>query len=571
MCNKQYRYILIYLIFSVFLSATVLKAQNSKIFNIKEYGAIPNDGIDDSHSFIKALNECRKNPGATLIIPPGNYNYRNDKALEYEYKAISGQYGEDVQGYFFKPKGEYVIALDLDRFNNITIEAEGATLIQEGWYEAISITNASNVTIKGLKLMHKRTPFTEGKIIQSTPTYFDMKVDTVNYPYFTDIATGRVHFFDTTRQRVYAGGWHEKKELLTDKQTIRVYSDINPKIGDICILRHSGHNRAGVLIKESSNILLENIVIHSQPGMGVVGHRSENITMKNLQVIPSPGNVTSTNTDATHFTSCKGRILFDGCKFGGQGDDCTNIHNYYWSIYKEKENNKIRLTVENADLHALSLDYPDVGDVIALVDNKSLSPIEHYIVEGVEISVNDWEVIVTLDKAFVSDPKEYYMINLTRQPSVEILNSTVRSHMARAFLIKTSNVRIAGNVVQASSGSAIQLGAEAGWREGNPVTNILIENNWFIDCGYGHGSQKGSTISAEINGLKVRPDQLNKNITIRNNVIQALGESAIYISGTEDITVINNEISGSSRAVVVENSSDIIVANNGVLPVEIKE
>ena len=133
MCNKQYRYILIYLIFSVFLSATVLKAQNSKIFNIKEYGAIPNDGIDDSHSFIKALNECRKNPGATLIIPPGNYNYRNDKALEYEYKAISGQYGEDVQGYFFKPKGEYVIALDLDRFNNITIEAEGATLIQEGW------------------------------------------------------------------------------------------------------------------------------------------------------------------------------------------------------------------------------------------------------------------------------------------------------------------------------------------------------------------------------------------------------------------------------------------------------
>jgi hypothetical protein len=54
--------------------------------------------------------------------------------------------------------------------------------------------------------------------------------------------------------------------------------------------------------------------------------------------------------------------------------------------------------------------------------------------------------------------------------------------MARAFLIKTRNVRIAGNVVQSSSGSAIQLGAEAGWREGAPVENVVIENNWFIDC-----------------------------------------------------------------------------------------
>lgn len=562
---------LIFLILSFLSSATELKAQSNKVFNIKEFGAIPNDDIDDSDSFIKALDECRKNPGATLIIPPGSYNYKNSKAIEYEYKAISGQYGENVQGYFFKPKGEYEIALDFDRFSNITIEAEGATIIQEGWYETISITNASNVAIKGLRLTHKRAPFTEGEITQSTSTYFDMKVDTVKYPYFTDIVTGRVHFYDTTKQRVYAGGWHEDKELLNDKETIRVYSNINPNIGDICILRHSGHNRAGVLIKESSNILLEDVVIHSQPGMGIVGHRSENITMRNLQVIPSPGTVTSTNTDATHFTSCKGNILFDGCKFGGQGDDCTNIHNYYWSINKENENNKVQLTVENADLHALSLDYPDVGDVIALVDKESLNPIEHFIVEGIETSVKDWKVTATLDKPFTADPKSHYMINLTRQPSVEILNNTVRSHLARAFLIKTSNVRIAGNVIQASSGSAIQLGAEAGWREGNPVTNILIENNWFIDCGYGHGSQKGSVISTEINGVNVKPDKLNKNIIIRNNVIQALGENAIYISGTEGAVITNNEILGSLKAVVVENSSDITVANNGVLPIEIKE
>lgn len=417
--------------------------------------------------------------------------------------------------------------------------------------------------------MHKRTPFTEGEIVESTSDYFDMKIDPTKYPYLRDVVTGRIHFFDTLKDRIYTGAWQEKKELQADKQTIRVASSAQPKVGDICILRHSGHGRAAVLVKESSNIVLENVTIHSQPGMGVVGHRSENITLKNLQVIPTPGTVTSTNTDATHFTSCKGKILFDGCKFGGQGDDCTNIHNYYWSIYQQNEKNKVKLTVENADLHALSLDYPDVGDIVALVNIEDLNTVEQYIIQGVETSIEDWSVVVTLDKSILGDVQKYYMTNLTRQPSVEIFNNTVRSHMARAFLIKTSNVHIAGNVVQSSSGSAIQLGAEAGWRESNPVSNILIENNWFIDCGYGHGAQKGSAISAEINGLNLVPKKLNKDITIRNNVIRAVGESAIYVSGTNGVSIMNNEILGSLKAVVVENSSNVNVTNNGILPIEI--
>ncbi|MBF0650850.1 right-handed parallel beta-helix repeat-containing protein [Dysgonomonas sp. GY75] len=541
--------------------------ESKTVFNLKDFGAIPDDGEDDSEAFMLALNKCREKPGSILVIPPGNYNYSDAKAMEFEYKGINGQYGEDVQGYFFKPKGEYVIALDLDNFRDITIEAEGATLVQEGWYEAVSITNAKNVEIKGLKLTHKRPPFTTGEVIESTTTYFDMKIDTALYPYLTDKITGRVHYYDVKKQRIYTGNRVEKKELLPDGQTVRIYTQTRPGVGDMCILRHCAHNRAGILIKESSGITLENVTIHSQPGMGIVGHRSENIVMRNLQVIPAPGTVTSSNTDATHFTSCKGKILFDACKFGGQGDDCTNIHNYYWSIYKESGND-VCITVENADLHALSLDYPDVGDTLALVSKDKLTPVEYYIAQKVSTSVEDWKVVVTLDKPIKYDVNEYYMSNLTRRPSVDILNNTVRSHMARAFLIKTRNVRIAGNVVQSSSGSAIQLGAEAGWREGAPVENVVIENNWFIDCGYGHGRQSGSTISAEVNGIRKTTDRLNKNIIIRNNVIQAVGETAIYISDTDGVEIRDNEISGSNKAIQVKNSVNVDIKNNGALAVE---
>lgn len=565
--NKNYFiYIISGLILSIFLSGC--EDTNSKqVFNLADFGAIADDGKDDSEAFTQALNKCRENPGSTLVIPPGSYNCQNTKAMEFEYKGINGQYGEDVQGYFFKPKGEYVIALDLDSLKDVTIQADGATLVQEGWYEAVSITNAKGVKIKGLKLTHKRPPFTTGEITQSNAEYFDMKIDTVKYPYLTDKITGRVHFHDVNKQRIYTGGWNERKELLADRQTIRIYSKTQPNVGDLCILRHCAHNRAGVLIKESSDIVLEDVTIHSQPGMGVVGHRSENIVLKNLQVIPAVGTVTSTNTDATHFTSCKGKILFDGCKFGGQGDDCTNVHNYYWSVYKESGND-VHITVENADLHALSLDYPDVGDTLALISKTNLSPVEYYTAQKVYTSVEDWKVVVTLNKPIEYNVEDYYMSNLTRRPSVDIINNTVRSHMARAFLIKTRNVYIAGNVVQSSSGSAIQLGAEASWREGTPVENVLIENNWFLDCGYGHGRQKGSAISAEVNGIKGSADKINRNITIRNNVIQAVGHTAIYISDADGVEITDNEIQGSEKGIQVKNSDNVVLKNNGSLAAE---
>ena len=555
------------IVFSFMLVANCLYSQpdgKGLNLNLAGFGAKPNDDKDDSQAFTKALEKCRNNPGSTLIIPPGSYNFKNTKAMEFEYKGINGQYGEDVQGVFFKPKGEYVIALDMDNFKDITILAEGVTFIQEGWYEGVSITNAENVKIKGLTLTHKRPPFTEGVIVNSTAEYFDMKIDIEKYPFLTGDITGRVHYYDTEKNILYTGP-ADKKELL-DKETIRIYSKLNPVVGHICILRHCAHNRAGILIKESKNIVLEDVTINSQPGMGIVGHRSEDIMMKNLKVVPAEGTVTSTNTDATHFTSCKGKITFDGCEFGGQGDDCTNVHNYYWSMFDESGKD-IRISVEGADLHALSLDYPDMGDTLVLVSRSNLEPKEYYIVEGVQTSVKDWKVVVKLDKKIEFDVNDYYMTNLTRRPSVEIVNNIVNSHLARAYLIKTGNVHMHGNYIRGSSGTAIQLGAESGWRESGPVENILIENNRIIDCGYGRGRQKGTAVSIEVNGIRTPLSKLNKNIIIRNNIIDALGDVAVYISYSKGVNVTNNEITGSKNAVSIENSESVILNNNGKLPI----
>lgn len=535
--------------------------------DVTAYGAHPDDDSNDADGIRQAMAAARSQPGATVYFPPGTYHFSDPEARRIAYEAISGRYGEDVQGRLFKPDAPYVIALNLAGSRGVTIEAAGATLVLDGWYEAVSITDAENVRIHGLTITHKRPPHTIGQITAVADDHFDMQVDTARYPMLDHAVTGRIHFYDVEKQRMYTGAWHDRKEWVNDT-TIRVHSAAKPRRGDLCILRHSAHYRAGILIKASRNVLLQDVTIHSQPGMGVVGHRSEDIFMHNLQVIPEPGSVVSTNTDATHFTSCTGRIVLDACKFGGQGDDCTNIHNYYYTPYPDRTRSGwVDIAVEQADLHALSLDFPDVGDTLSLVARETLTPVATYTVRGVDTSHRKWRVSVQLDRPLAGDADSHFLTNETRRPAVEITNNTVRSHLARAYLIKTNRVHIAGNTIQQSSGTAIQLGAESGWRESGPVADIMIENNWIVDCGYGHGRQTGTAINVDVSGIGGPPPPLNKNITIRNNVIQATGAQAIYVSGTDGASVSHNAISGSDRAVLVEHSRNVSVQGNGPLPV----
>ncbi|WP_278630962.1 right-handed parallel beta-helix repeat-containing protein [Parabacteroides goldsteinii] len=550
---------LIYLFIILFHSWLYCYAESGQRISVLDFGAIPDDGLDDSENIRKACEYCRDNKSTVLFFPPGLYNFRDSLALQIEREAISGVYGENVQGRLFKPDAPYVKALDLFGAENLVVEAEGAILLLEGWYEVVSIDKAREVTIKGLSIVYRRPPNTVGKITKLNEGSFDMQIDPERYFYLYKDVTGRVHYVDAMRERLYTGGRVSGKELLS-KDMIRIYTDFRPSTGDFCVLRHSGHYRPAIMIKESSDIYIEGVKIHSQPGMGVVGHLSENITLENLQVIPEAGMIISTNTDATHFTSCKGEIVIENCKFGGQGDDCTNIHNYYYTIVPQTKRS-VEIKIQNADLHALSLDYPDVGDTLLVVNRSNLMEKEHFIVEQVDTSTVDWRVSVTLNKDWlIGSPDLYYMTNITRRPSVRITNNTVKSHLARAFLIKSRNVLINKNVVQNSTGTAIQLGAEAGWRESGPVENVLIENNWISGCGYAQGTQGASSgISISVSGIREKTGFLNNNILIRNNIIEAVNEHAISVEDAKSVRIINNDISGCPHPVYMKNTESVTV------------
>jgi hypothetical protein len=300
--------------------------------------------------------------------------------------------------------------------------------------------------------------------------------------------------------------------------------------------------------------------------MGIVGHRCEDLFFQGLRIVPEAGEVLSTNTDATHFTTCKGELRFQNCQFEGHGDDALNVHNYYYTL-KNVRGNRCSAVLEEADAHAQVLDYPDVGDTLELTRADSLAPVRTYCVLAVENDPEGWKTSLTLDAELPGDTSELYLVNLTRLPRLTFRGCHVKNHLARAVLIKTRHALVEHCTFEDSMGTAIHIAAEGGWREGVPTRDVTIRHNRMLRCWHG---QQGCILGARAVCVNIDADVtdtpgLHQGIRIENNQIAAEDAAqGVYLSCASDVTVCHNEFSGCREAVAVRHCEQVTVADNHI-------
>jgi hypothetical protein len=289
--------------------------------------------------------------------------------------------------------------------------------------------------------------------------------------------------------------------------------------------------------------------------------------------VPTAGTMISTNTDATHFVSCTGLIRFENCQFDGQGDDATNIHNYYYTIQKPAKGEGYDLLVLKADIHAGVLDYPDAGDTLELVDKNSLAVAKKVVVKTRENHVPEFFTRVTLKEPLPADLENYYLINITRLPRLEVVGCSVSGNFASGVNVKTRNVLIEHCTIRECTGIGINVSAEAGWHEGPGAENVTIRYNRIIRCGTGAGSNNlVSGINVYVGGVSEYVPGVHKNILIEGNIIEGDtgAQNGINVSGAKDVTIRYNEIAGCQTPIKVEHSTNVVVTGNPGVP-DIKE
>ena len=86
------RYTLLYL-----FSALALTVRAQTIVSVADFGAVPDDGIDDATALRAAAAYCRAHAGTTLVFPAGIYELEDSTAVDIERRAISGAYGRGIE------------------------------------------------------------------------------------------------------------------------------------------------------------------------------------------------------------------------------------------------------------------------------------------------------------------------------------------------------------------------------------------------------------------------------------------------------------------------------------------
>ena len=538
------------------LLSAVLTSQAGDVFNVKDYGAVPNDGQDDTKALREAVALCRAHEGSTLVIPAGTYLLRDVDAMQLEADAIGGKMGANPESTIFSPYYPYAKGLDFSGAKGVTIEAEGATLLCDGWMEPVSLTDCTDLTLRGLTIDYVHRALSEGTVAGIGDDYFDVQFRPDRT--ITDvIPITRVTLADPQIGGMYRSPFYYPKRELLGNNLVRL--TVGHRIPDYLLGQpvaalHSMHFRPAILILNSTNTTLDGVTIHSQPGMGIVGFDSRDIFIKRLRVAPADGYHFSTNTDATHFACCEGELVFDGCSFIGQGDDATNVHGYYHNV-EAADDGWLRLILHAPGYtHAQVADVPRVGDELELSLINTLAVQKVLKVTEVKHEEKATDVLVRVDGPMPEKLEDYYLFNITKLPRLTFRNSLVQGNLARGVLVKTRGVLIEDNVFRGCSGTAIHVGAEGWWCEGSHSTDVTIRRNTMINCGLGAGSQHGANgIAVVIDAPDTKGTRLHDGIVIRDNVVIGNGENGcgICVRNAKNVDVADNRITNCKQEVVM--------------------
>lgn len=516
-------------------------------------------GTDDRTRFKAALDFMKENPGTTLVVEPGTYNITSERAREAQRALMNGDYGENPESVMFTPDYEYDVGLDFRGHVGSTVEGYGATLLVDGFMETVSISECENVTLRGLTVDHKRRPYSKG-VVTEIRRDGDVTRGTL---VFSEPLTARTPLMRQSYYSPRAGRFIN--ELVRAKELKYVdpthfecvfRGDGEPEVGDEVYYSHTFHGRPAIFIYKAVNTLLADVTIHNHPGMGITAQESRDIVMDRLRVVPSAGDKVSTNTDATHFCACRGKVRFDGCRFEGQGDDTTNVHTYYY-VVRSHGRNTVFLTITSPDgPHGMKLLCPQVGDRLELVRKESLHPEDVYRVTGVEPDRAAWGCTVTLDRDLPENLDGYYFADPDEVPDVEFVNCTMRNHHARSVLIKSRTALIENCDFSCVFESPVKIAAEGGWEEGINSELVTVRRCRFTDNGTVSNECGGVTVRMEAerpaltHGTVVIEDNLIdcprcmhglilenvRRAEVRRNVIVSAGEAMVVGEGVELIT-----------------------------------
>jgi hypothetical protein len=471
----------------------------NKEFHVANYGAV-GDGITDDGAAVRKAVEAAVRAGKGSKVVFDNKTYRLDK--------YDGNYYH----------------INLEDVSEITIEGNGAEIINNPYNSILNVENCENITFRGFKFDCFPLPFTQGTIT---------KVDKENGKFYIQIHKGYDNPVEVYRKinKKPQWGWGVCIDPLERKRKpeaimhlfikdvtaadagivcVELRDDYKSHISELSVndrfvitLKYSGSG-SNIWVHHSKDIHLEDYTFYTAKyGMthaftqnrGRIYANGVNITFK-----PGTDRLITTPKDGFH---CKhnavGPVIENGL-YEGMLDDAINISVCPYWIKKELGDNKY--LIAEKDLSSA----PKQGDTLMAYTPNTGSVVQDIVVLKIEKQTSPkdkreaWNII-TLNKSIPNvglhqgdnlfpGGKEkliftgLYNVSASGKDYI-IRNNIFREQRRYGVLARASGGLIEGNSFIGVGGCGIYLGNEIGsFYEGPFPANTTIRNNTFINTAW---------------------------------------------------------------------------------------
>ena len=504
--------------------ASVEAGRNAKVttVEVKSFGAVPGDGKSDAVAVRAAVEECRKRSPVTLKLQKGQYDF----------------FPEDIS-----QAGQSTFTLD--GFDGLTIDGGGATFMFHGNQGAFYFANCKKTTVRSLTIDYLRPPFSLGKIVAVDDKTLDVEV-LKEYPVTGQEKVLAILVYDPKSKRPTNDGLERYASIpaeIIQPQVLRLTlgHEFAAKPGMWILLRHAVYDSNAFCADRCTDFTLENITIHTTPGMAFVAGCCTNITVRKFRVLPRPGSgwPMSTTADGLHMSGNKGLITIEDCEFEAMGDDGANIKTGLYLGVTEKIDDRTVLAAHNLKLY----NPPSPGDKVEFAHKRDLVTYATLTVESAEMLADGVHKIRFKEPLPSALNIGDLLGNATRVAKVRIRNCEVRNNRARGFLLQNRDVVVENCRFKNCTSGGIYVLTECFWfYESIGSRDVIIRNNTFENCGYWPGPcVLGAFGWPEPDSFSTSPG-VHKNVVFEGNTIRGGDNTGILAAGVDGITIRNNTI-----------------------------
>lgn len=554
----------------------LVELTTTSTISVSDYGAVTNDGNDDTVAIQNAINAAAnlatlQNP-VRLLFESGTYDLITDDSNSH--------------------------ALEMIDANGVLWDGQGAEfLVHNASVGFLSLLRCENTIIKDFEVDYANLPFTQGVItnVDVANGYFDFKVDNdfplptsalfVNTPQRwgmiknsdgslkkgADNLISHRRFFESIAPRTYRYG----------NQTSSTLQGLD--VGDYFV--HIARNNGKTIIRNTSgkNLTYMNVTAYTSPAGGFNARESEEWNVINCQIKLKEGRVHTLNADAMHVNGGRIGPWVENSLFEGFADDGLNLK--YTKRVIKTVHSPTEITVVNSVFLDEEIEFYNPRDGIYL-GSATITNVQNLGSNQFKITLSNAINITTIADPDHQSTDKAFLTSRSNQSFV-FKNNIIRNIRRHGILIQSKYALIENNTFEniSSSGIAIENGVD--WGEGFRATDIVINNNSFINCGFDTeyiNKPQSATILVDFRklsqpcnpsinwcGVETSSFQAHSNITISNNEI-IYNKRGVYIKNTNGVNLHNNFICHSGQDITlgsnqspiqqtILNSSNVSVIN----------